>query len=208
MHAVRYLRERWVTPDGKTIIAPLPDGTRGHFGPDLRRFVLMQYHQSQTTLPRLATLLQSVGVAISKREIQRLLTESRTASWPKTATCCGPAYRPRLGYLSMTPARGIKRRTAIARRSATSVSPRPRGAGLVRHAVIKEPVELFDRRAGHTDFVSNDAAFDYMRSRALSAPLIAVWPSNRKRCSLIRPPGRRISTGSASPNWPQPRIRC
>ena len=35
VHAVRYLRERWVTPDGKTIIAPLPEGTRGHFGPDL-----------------------------------------------------------------------------------------------------------------------------------------------------------------------------
>jgi hypothetical protein len=51
VHAVRYLRERWVTPDGKTIIAPLPEGTRGHFGPDLRRFVLMQYHQGQTTLP-------------------------------------------------------------------------------------------------------------------------------------------------------------
>ena len=28
-------------------------------------------------------------------------------------------------------------------------------------------------RAGHTDFVLNDAAFDYMRGRALSAPLIA-----------------------------------
>ena len=48
VHAIRYLRERWVTPDGKTIIAPLPDGIRGHFGPDLRRFVLMQYHQGQT----------------------------------------------------------------------------------------------------------------------------------------------------------------
>src|SRR6478672_1527630 len=121
------------------------------FGPDLRRFALMQYHQSQTTLPRLATLLQSVGVAISKREIQRLLTEGRTASWPKTATCCGPACRPRLGYLSMTPARGIKRRTAIARRSATSVSPRPSpGQALVRHAVIKEPAELSRSAARRT----------------------------------------------------------
>ena len=36
VQAVRYLRERWVTPDGKTIIAPLPDGTQGHFGPNLR----------------------------------------------------------------------------------------------------------------------------------------------------------------------------
>ena len=41
VHAIRYRRERWVTPDGKTIVAPLPQGTRGHFGPDLRRFVLV-----------------------------------------------------------------------------------------------------------------------------------------------------------------------
>src|SRR4051794_36726719 len=75
VRAFRYMRERWVTPDGRTIVAPLPEGTRGHFGPDLRRFVLMQYHQGQTTLPRLTALLHSVGVSISKREVQRLLTE-------------------------------------------------------------------------------------------------------------------------------------
>ena len=37
---VRYRRERWLTPDGETIVAPLPGGIRGHFGPELRRFVL------------------------------------------------------------------------------------------------------------------------------------------------------------------------
>jgi hypothetical protein len=66
VRAVRYLRERWVTPEGQTILAPLPEGTKGHFGADLRRFVLMQYHQGQTTLPRLVALLQSLGLAISK----------------------------------------------------------------------------------------------------------------------------------------------
>jgi hypothetical protein len=76
VRAIRYLRERWVTPDGRTIVAPMPEGTRGHFGPDLRRFVLM-HHQGQTTLPRLTALLHSVGVAISKREVQRLLTEKQ-----------------------------------------------------------------------------------------------------------------------------------
>jgi hypothetical protein len=39
--ATCYLRERWVTPDGGTILAPLPEGIDGHFGPELRRFVLM-----------------------------------------------------------------------------------------------------------------------------------------------------------------------
>ncbi len=51
VRAICYRRERWVTPDGQTIVAPLPEGVDGHFGPDLRRFVLMQYHQGQSTLP-------------------------------------------------------------------------------------------------------------------------------------------------------------
>ena len=50
---VRYRRERWLTPAGETIVAPLPGGMRGHFGPELRRFVLMQYHQGQVTVERL-----------------------------------------------------------------------------------------------------------------------------------------------------------
>src|ERR1700678_4654129 len=67
VRAVRYRRERWVTPDGQTIVAPLPDGIDGHFGPDLRRFVLMQYHQGQSTLPRLTALLQWAGGWFSNR---------------------------------------------------------------------------------------------------------------------------------------------
>jgi len=56
VHAIRYRRERWETLDGQTIIAPLPEGVVGHFGPDLRRFVLMQYHQGRSTQPRLTAL--------------------------------------------------------------------------------------------------------------------------------------------------------
>ena len=65
---VRYRRERWLTPTGETIVAPLPSGIRGHFGPELRRFVLMQYHQGQVTVERLLTQLQAFGVSISKRQ--------------------------------------------------------------------------------------------------------------------------------------------
>src|SRR5208282_1787539 len=74
--AIRYLRERWITPDGRTILAGLPQGIEGHFGPELRRFVLMQYHQGQSTMPRLLALLRSVGVSISKRQLVRLLSEN------------------------------------------------------------------------------------------------------------------------------------
>ena len=44
-HVVRIRRERWLTPDGRTVIAPSPADVAGHFGPELRRFVLSQYHQ-------------------------------------------------------------------------------------------------------------------------------------------------------------------
>ena len=36
-HVVNLRRERWVMPDGRTILAPLPAGIDGHFGPELRR---------------------------------------------------------------------------------------------------------------------------------------------------------------------------
>jgi hypothetical protein len=167
VHAIRYRRERWLTPDGQTIVAPLPEGTKGHFGPDLHRFVLMQYHQGQTTLPRLAALLQSVGLSISKREIQRLLTEKHdgflaeardvlragleTSPWISVDDT-GARHKAANGFCTQI---GNDRFTWFGTRSSKS---RLNFLGLLR--------------AGHTDFVLNAAAFSYMRTRALPAALI------------------------------------
>lgn len=72
---IRYRRERWLTPEGATVVAPLPPGLAGHFGPELKRFVLAQYHQGQCTVERLTRLLADIGLDISKRQVQRLLTD-------------------------------------------------------------------------------------------------------------------------------------
>jgi len=168
VHAIRYRRERWVTPDGQTITAPLPEGTRGHFGPDLGRFVLMQYHQGQTTLPRLTALLQSVGVAISPRGVQRLLTgqqdrfldEARdvlragleTSSWVSVDDT-GARHKAANGYCTQI---GNDRFTWFGTR------------------LSKTRLNFLDLlRAGHADYVVNDAAVGYWRSRGLAGPLIA-----------------------------------
>ena len=71
---VCYKRERWVTPDGKTVIAPLPEGIRGGFGPGLRRFCLAMYAQGQVTTERLTSILNGIGIDISKRQVVRILT--------------------------------------------------------------------------------------------------------------------------------------
>ncbi|MEO5373029.1 MAG: hypothetical protein H7840_01990 [Alphaproteobacteria bacterium] len=79
VRSVRYRRERWLTPDGRTVVAPLPEGVGGHFGPELKRFIIGQYHQGQTTVPRLVALLHSLGLAISKRQVMRILVEDNQA---------------------------------------------------------------------------------------------------------------------------------
>ena len=55
---IRYRRERWVRPDGRTVVAPLPEGIAGHFGPELRRLVLLQHHQGQVTVERITAQLR------------------------------------------------------------------------------------------------------------------------------------------------------
>jgi hypothetical protein len=76
---VRYRRERWLLPSGETVLAALPKGLAGHFGANLKRFVLSQYHQGQVTIPRLAAQLTDLGIEISKRQIVRLLTGKQDA---------------------------------------------------------------------------------------------------------------------------------
>lgn len=66
-----------MTPDGRAVVAPLPEGIDGHFGPALRRFVLAQYHQGQVTVPRLVAMLEAIGVEVSKRQVVRLLIDCR-----------------------------------------------------------------------------------------------------------------------------------
>ena len=44
-HNTRYRLERWITPEGDALKATLPVELKGrHFGPELVRFVLYQYH--------------------------------------------------------------------------------------------------------------------------------------------------------------------
>jgi hypothetical protein len=76
---IRFRRERWVTPDGQEIVAPLPPEVSGHFGPGIVRYVLMQHVQGQVTVERLLAQLKGLGVRISKGQIITLLTANKDA---------------------------------------------------------------------------------------------------------------------------------
>jgi hypothetical protein len=75
----RYLRERIVTPDGQSLLAPLPaDVLSGqHFGPTLISYILYQYHHNHVTQPLLQDELAQRGIVISAGQINRILTEDK-----------------------------------------------------------------------------------------------------------------------------------
>ena len=76
---IRYRRERWRTPDGGEIIAPLPPEVAGHFGPGVVRYILMQHIQGQVTVERLRVQLTALGIRIAKGQIIALLTAHKDA---------------------------------------------------------------------------------------------------------------------------------
>jgi hypothetical protein len=162
----------------------------------------MQYHQGQTTLPRLTALLNAVGVSISEREIQRLLTEQQdgfldenrdvlraglaASSWVSVDDT-GARHKAKNGFCTQI---GNDRFTWFGTRSS------------------KSRLNFLDLlRAGHADFVLNDLAFDYMRDRGLAAPLIArlaeagethfadqpAWQAHLGRLAIAAPPGADVA---------------
>jgi hypothetical protein len=175
-HVIDFRRECWQTLDGKTVKAPLPAGVDGHFGHELRRFVLAQYHQGQVTAARLVTLLRGFGIVISKRQVVRLLTDSKqsfvdeardvlragltSAAWI-TADDTGARHKGKNGFCTQIG------NAQFAWFGTTGSKSRLNFLDLLR--------------AGHGDYVVNDEALAYMRARALAGPVIARLSEHENR---------------------------
>lgn len=173
-HVVRYRRERWLTPTGESIVAPFPAGIDGHFGPELRRFVLVQYHQGQVTVPRLLEQLRGFGIDISKRQLVRLLIAGQDDFLNEARDVLRTGLTT-AGWISVddTGARH-KGRNGVCTQIGNHLFTSFKTTG------SKSRLNFLDcLRAGHTDYVINDAALAYMAEHALAGPLVvrlAVHP--------------------------------
>jgi hypothetical protein len=164
---VRYRRERWITPAGGTVLAPLPAGIVGGFGPGLRRFLLVAHAQGQVTTERLAALLAGIGIEISKRQVVRLLTsrldglvaEDREVLRAGLATA-------RWVTVDDTAARHARRDAFTTQVGDDRFTAFRTGPSKSREAFLSI------LRAGHGDYVVDEEALAYMRSRALAGPVI------------------------------------
>jgi hypothetical protein len=192
---IRYRRERWLTPAGETVTAALPAGIVGGFGPELRRFVLAGHIQGQVTTERLTALLNGIGVAISKRQVVRLLSAKLEAFSAEdcevlraglagarwiTVDDTAARHANRDGYTTQI---GDDRFTAF------------------RTGMSKSRLAFLSLlRAGHTDYVVDAEALAYMRARHLAGGVIdrlaahehsifpdeAAWRAHLERLGLDR----------------------
>lgn len=165
---VRYKRERWLTPQGQTIIAPLPAGIAGGFGPGVRRFCLALHTQGQVTTERLTDLLNSIGLSISKREVVRLLT-SDLEPFEQEDHAVLQAGLVSSPYITVDDT-GARH----ARRPGVTTQIGGERFCVFRTSRSKSRLNFLSLlRAGREDYVVNEAALDYLRAQAVEGAVIA-----------------------------------
>jgi Transposase IS66 family len=164
---VRDRRERWVTPSGETVLAPLPAGLVGGFGPGLRRFLLVAHAQGQVTAERLVALLAGIGIELSKRQVVRLLTSrlDELIAEDRAVLRAGLATA-RWVTVDDTAARHARQDGVTTQIGDGRFTAFRTGASKSRQAFLSL------LRAGHGEYVISEAALEYMRGRALAGPVI------------------------------------
>jgi len=176
-HVVCFRRERWMTPDGTMLTAPLPAGINGHFGPQLRRFVLSQYHQGQVTVPRLLALLRAFGIVISKRHVVRLLIDDQDDFLSEARD----VLRAGLSSAAWITVDDTGARHKAANGFCTQIgNAHFAWFGTTGSKNRGNFLELL--RAGHDDYVINAEAVAYMRQRALAEHVIARLAEHPDQC--------------------------
>jgi hypothetical protein len=167
--ATRYRRERWTTPSGETVSGALPAGIVGGFGPDLQRFILALHIQGQVTTDRLTTLLNGMGVVISKRQVVRLLAKCAQKFVGEEAQVlrAGLATAPWI-TVDDTSARHARRDGYTTQIGDDRFTAFRTGASKSRANFLSI------LRAGSSLYVINAAALDYMRRRGLPEATLAT----------------------------------
>ncbi len=169
---IRYRRARWQTPDGQYIVAELPAGVMDHVGGELKRLILMLYHEGQTTIPRLVEFLDAIGLDVSERKIVRVLTEEAGCFKAEAQAILRAAFRQTASWCSVddTGARHKGQNgfcTQIGNHLFTFFAT-------TRSKSRINFLELL--RAGYTDYVLNDEAVAYMREHNMPS-----WAINKLR---------------------------
>jgi len=77
---IRFQLAEYVTVSGETVVGQLPEPYQGgHYGPTLVSYILYQHYQCRVPQPLIHEQLSDLGIAISAGQINRILTEGKSA---------------------------------------------------------------------------------------------------------------------------------
>jgi hypothetical protein len=171
IHNTRYRIERWQTPEGDYVSGKLPpELSGGHFGPTLVGFILYQHYQAHVTQPLILEQLEELGIEISSGQINRIITEGKEqyhaekelilragleVSGHINVDDTGARHKGKNGYCTHIG------NELFAWFESTNSKSRINFLKLLR--------------TGHTDYVVNEDALDYMRAQGLGKGQIALF---------------------------------
>jgi hypothetical protein len=204
---IRYRCERWLTPDGKSVVAPLPaDVLPGcHFGPDLICFILHQYHHQHVTQPLLLEQLRQLGMDISSGELSRILTEGKDAFHQEKAELLPTALAVST-YVQVDDT-GARHRghngscTQVGNEWFASFASTDSKSRLNFLEILRRP---------HADYVINETAVAYWRRQKLPKAVVdrlrrgrhvfadsAAWQARLRQVGITQPRHVRIASEGA-----------
>jgi Transposase IS66 family len=204
---IRYRREHGLTPDGRSLVAPLPaDVLPGrHFGPDLICFILHQYHHQHVTQPLLLEQLHQLGIDISAGELSRILTEKNEAFHQEKAELL-PAALAVSDYVQVDDT-GARHRghngacTQIGNEFFASFASTESKSRLNFLELLRQP---------HTDYVINETALAYWQRQKLPTAVrdqlrrgpqafadTAAWQARLRELGITRERPVRIASEGA-----------
>ena len=165
-HTILYRRERWDTPAGESIVAPLPHQVQalggGHFDHSLNGFVLYQSHHAQVTQPLILEQLRELGIDISAGQVNRIITEDHDGFHAEKDEIL-PAGLEVSGYVNVddTGARH-KGKNGYCTHIGNELF------AWFQSTESKSRINFLELlRAGHADYVLTAEALEYMRANTL-----------------------------------------
>ena len=206
VHNTRYLLEQWVTPDGTIISGQLPSEIDGHFDNTLRTFILHQYHHCHVTQPLLPEQIREWGVDISSGQLNNILIENK-ASFHDEKDAILSAGLQSSSYVNVD-----------------DTGARHNGKnGYCTHIgndffAWFESTESKSRinflsllRAGASDYLLNEDAFEYMKQKCLPRSPLALlrnhpvkefmdaeqWEQHLRELGIVKPRHIQIATEGA-----------
>ena len=177
---IRYRRKRWLTPDGKTIVAPLPDDVKfvgGHFHVSVHQFVLYQYYHCHVTRPLILEHLLEMGMDISAGQVDRIIVDGHQ---------CFHEEKDEILRVGLEISDYINVDDTGARHKGKNGYCTHIGNELFawfESSQTKSRINFLGTlRAGNKDYVLNEAAFDYMEAHGIP----------RKHIELLEGCGRTV----------------